>query len=583
VIGAAAVVLFWWTWGKWADVILDFGREVYVPWRLTEGEVLYRDIAYFNGPLSPYVNSLWFRLFGTSLRTLALANFALLGIHLSLWYAVLSRAASRTAAFLACLVFVGVFALSRYTIAGNYNYICPYSHETTHGLTLSLGALWFLARYTRSGKLADAGWCGLLVGLVFLTKPEVFLAVAPACVLGLGLAFAAQQSRTASLARMVGVFSAALATPIVVAVLLLAIPVGLPAAVSSTLGGWKFVFASRITSLPFYQRSMGIDQPIRHLAVMLSMLFWCGVVLGMPAGLGLLNWQSRWRRLLGAVACFVVVAGSLLWNFDEIPVSDTLRPLPVVLGAALVALLVAWSGRPTTLDRGQLSLMSALALFGLLMTAKIVFHVRITHYGYYLSMPATLVMVALVWDYVPVVLARLAGTADMLRGAFLAVLLLLVARCLVMSDSFLKEIDVPVGTGADAFMADARGTEINRILGELDQLARPGGTLAVAPEGIMLNYLTRRRDPVPYISLMPVEMLMFGEEPVLAAFKKSPPDYFVLTDEDVRDYGYKRFHFTDDGYADELAKWFHAHYRFLGEKSGNPQDLLHAILLERKQ
>ena len=67
-----------WTWQTWADVLVDFGREVYVPWQLTEGKVLYRDIAYFNGPLSPYLNSIWFRLFGTSILTLAICNLAIL-------------------------------------------------------------------------------------------------------------------------------------------------------------------------------------------------------------------------------------------------------------------------------------------------------------------------------------------------------------------------------------------------------------------------------------------------------------------------------------------------------------------------
>ena len=67
-----------WTWGTWPNVLVDFGRELYVPWRLAEGEVLYRDIAYFNGPLSPYLNALWFRLFGVGLRTLVVCNGLLL-------------------------------------------------------------------------------------------------------------------------------------------------------------------------------------------------------------------------------------------------------------------------------------------------------------------------------------------------------------------------------------------------------------------------------------------------------------------------------------------------------------------------
>jgi hypothetical protein len=62
IITAALVFLASHTWRKWPDLLVDFGRELYVPWRLAEGQVLYRDIAFLSGPLSQYVNSLWFRL-----------------------------------------------------------------------------------------------------------------------------------------------------------------------------------------------------------------------------------------------------------------------------------------------------------------------------------------------------------------------------------------------------------------------------------------------------------------------------------------------------------------------------------------
>src|SRR5687768_16039842 len=67
-----------WSWDRWPDVLVDSSRELYVPWQLSEGKVLYRDVAYVQGPLSPYLNSLWFRLFGVGFRTLALCNLVLL-------------------------------------------------------------------------------------------------------------------------------------------------------------------------------------------------------------------------------------------------------------------------------------------------------------------------------------------------------------------------------------------------------------------------------------------------------------------------------------------------------------------------
>ena len=45
--------LLWWSWRRWPDPLVDFGRELYVPWRINAGQVLYRDLASLFGPLSP--------------------------------------------------------------------------------------------------------------------------------------------------------------------------------------------------------------------------------------------------------------------------------------------------------------------------------------------------------------------------------------------------------------------------------------------------------------------------------------------------------------------------------------------------
>jgi hypothetical protein len=47
---------------------VDFGAQLYVPWRLAEGDVLYRDIHQHLGPLSSYLNALLFAVFSAATR-----------------------------------------------------------------------------------------------------------------------------------------------------------------------------------------------------------------------------------------------------------------------------------------------------------------------------------------------------------------------------------------------------------------------------------------------------------------------------------------------------------------------------------
>ena len=101
-----------WSWRTWPDPLIDFGQQLYVSWRLAEGDVLYRDVAYLYGPLSPYLNALCFRLFGCGLTTLVACNLAILAGVFVLLYRIVSAISSRASATIAGMTFATVFAIA---------------------------------------------------------------------------------------------------------------------------------------------------------------------------------------------------------------------------------------------------------------------------------------------------------------------------------------------------------------------------------------------------------------------------------------------------------------------------------------
>jgi 4-amino-4-deoxy-L-arabinose transferase-like glycosyltransferase len=120
-VALAAVAMLVWTWQTWPDVLVDFGVQLYVPWRLTQGQVLYRDIAHYTGPLSVYYNALAFWLFGASLRVLEIANLPILAATIALIYWLALRLGGRICATICGLSFVALFAFAHLTPSGNYN------------------------------------------------------------------------------------------------------------------------------------------------------------------------------------------------------------------------------------------------------------------------------------------------------------------------------------------------------------------------------------------------------------------------------------------------------------------------------
>src|SRR5439155_17771182 len=84
----------------------------------------------------------------------------------------------------------------------------------------------------------------------------------------------------------------------------------------------------------------------------------------------------------------------------------------------------------------------------------------------------------------------------------------------------------------------------------------PQQTLAVIPQGAMMNFLARLENPTPFVVLMPPELIMFGDDRITESYRRNPPDLLLIIKTDLSEYGYKSF----PQYAPKLAKWIDAHY-----------------------
>jgi len=552
-LAATGTALAAWTWGAWPDVMVDFGRELYVPWRIVEGDVLYRDVAWLHGPLSPHWNALWFAALGVGLRTLVIVNLGLLVLATGLLHRLLARVAGRVAATVACVVFLVAFAFPQLLRTGNYNWVCPYSHEATHGVILCLGTLAALDHWAGRRHAAWVALAGACLGLAFLTQAPVFVAGAAAGAGLLGLWLVGEPAARTRAARLVAVFAAASAAPSVASVALLsrAMPAG--DALRATLGAWPAILGGEVSTLPFYERLAGFDDPAARLAAMFAWgAAWGGVLLGL-AGLARLARRAGRSGPLAVAGAFVLGAAALAGVHLEAWLG-ILAPLPlVVLGIA--------AGRARALASGDEDAHAArtglaLAAFAFLLLGRMWLNARAYHYGFTLAAPATLLAVAMLVGRAPAWLGRRGADGRVFRAAALGALATACVAHLQATHHYLVKKTAQVGSGADAFRAGRRGEVVNEALAIL--AGRPAGTLAVLPEGVMLNYLSRRPAPTRHLNYMPPELAIFGgEAAIVAALDASPPDLVVVAHKDLAEYGFRYF---GDDYAQRLHRWLHDRY-----------------------
>jgi len=85
------------------------------------------------------------------------------------------------------------------------------------------------------------------------------------------------------------------------------------------------------------------------------------------------------------------------------------------------------------------------------------------------------------------------------------------------------------------------GPSFERVLERVEALIPKNATFVAIPEGVMLNYLSRRRNPTPYLSFFPPEMAVWGEDNALAALEARRPDFVLVVERSILEYGGGRY------------------------------------------
>ena len=550
------------SWRRWPDILVDFGIQLYLPWRISQGDVLYRDMMYLTGgPLSQYFNALLFKIFGVSFRTLVFANLTITAGMLVLVYRRFLAAADRLTATMICLAIVLVFAFQHYVPVGNYNYVTPYCHEIFHGLVLSLVVVMWLSDWVEKERIFFAAAAGLGSGLVFLTKPDVFLALI-VCVVVAFFVVVFFHRRTSFAAQSLVAFLLAGLIPLVMFFALFLQAEEWRASARSVVSAWVPLWHTTISRDPFYQWCLGLDLPFFNIEKMAAHFIFIVMIITIYALAFRYVMESRFKWMRPSWMVWPLLMAPLLilavvWNWV-----DCGRSLPLLGLSACV--LLGLSRRKIAAEPAAIFPLFW-NVFGLALLAKLGLFARIWQYGFALAMPA---FAGAVFFFVWLLPIRLEQKYHVCSRRFrmTACLVLLIGfvRLFLLSELYYRQKNLPVGSGGDKIMAyqpaaDLFHGTVEKALDWLDKNAPPDATLAVLPEGAMINYLSRRVNPTTSLVWVPPLMAVFGETNMTGAFEKNRPDYVVVIVRNASEFGVRAFGY-DPHYGMELMRWVNEHY-----------------------
>jgi hypothetical protein len=550
------------SWRRWPDILVDFGIQLYLPWRISQGDVLYRDVMYLTGgPLSQHFNALLFKIFGVSFRTIIFANLAITAGMLVLVYRRFLAAADWLTATMICLAIVLVFAFQHYVPIGNYNYVTPYCHEIFHGLVLSLVVVMWLADWVDKKRIQFALAAGFGSGLVFLTKPDIFVALLVCVAAAFWVVFIFHR-RAGFAAKSLVAFSLSGLVPLLAFFAFFLRVEDWRSSARSVVSAWVPLWHTSITRDPFYQWCLGLDLPFLNLEKMATHFIFILMVTTIYALAFRYVMESRFKWVRRSWMVWPLLIAPLLipaivWNWV-----DCGGPLPLLGLSACV--LLGLSCRKIAADPALIFPL-LWNVFGLALLAKLGFLARIWQYGFALAMPAFAGTVYLFVWLLPLRLEqRYRVRSHWFRVTACLVLTAGFIRLFLLSESYYLRKNLPVGSGGDKIMAynstvDPFHGTVEIALSWIEKNTSPDATLAVLPEGAMINYLSRRVNPTHHLVWVPPLMAVFGQTNMTADFEKSSPDYVLVIARGASEFGVSFFGY-DPRYGMELMQWIEAHY-----------------------
>ena len=570
IVIACFFLLAWVSWGKLADPIWDTSHEVEIPARIVAGQILYRDVETYYGPLTYYANALALLLFGHRLEVFYVVGLVLALATTLLVYSLAKRLTNAPYAAI-CTAYILIYCV--FNPGGLYNFIVPYSYGVVYATVFCLLAFTALDHYGQTGKVRWLVVAVIAGGFAGLAKQEYGVAAVAGLLTGANLC--PTTSFKARLGRSLLITSIA----IICVVLLLALlaqqtsweqlqmsllPISksqvlresglFDVSLSKTLNEWKYNFrtftatslvvyeaiavASWLSKIQFLPRTkwrvlvefaIGVaitlvglvslrlsisSQPVFKIFVVVSLVM---------SGAAVVAWwklkPNKWLNNLVKVLAIVTLIGFSLPILDRLACCSDAVFHPLGKMVWLLPLLVGWFA----LDWRQLSqhkhtpLLWTLLVFSVLLNARFLFYINF--YGLY-AVTSVILFFTLLY--------RLLQQTGLPVIRYLLICLLIGGSINLAS---LGQYRYPVqSTQGTLYIKDAKlAAAFNQTIGIIN--SSKATSVLVVPEGGILNFLTATHSPSQETIFIPgVLSTASAEREFIARMQNNPPQLIVYVD-----------------------------------------------------
>jgi hypothetical protein len=525
------------SWQRWGNPLVDSGRELNVPLRLLHREMLYSDVGYIYGPLSPYLNASLYRLFHPSLWVLWGRGIAWTVFILLLTYWIARQITGRFPATISGVAVTWVCALK-----SQGTYMMAYSFGGLDGCMFVLATAALLILFLRTKSAGTLFFAGITAALAILAKTE-FGGTAVAT--GIVAVTLAGYPRIRSIVVNLALFLMA--------------SLGIPALVFSWFAarvGWKtlivdsHLFFGHVPWQLLYFNGLrfGFGHPWHSLGLMaaslLRLIAFGGLLLAISQGIAIAGGgrSLEARRLLRNSAGLLILSLAVM-VISGVGLADVgpFIPMPVVLLLPVVGGVTAYlratkEQNPTAAKTaGTIVIVAACASFSL---ARIVLRVSTGGALSSFLLPASIILFVYLWlEIFPLVSADPGVRLRCQQLVSVALLTALTVTAITLSLRYQRKFSYPLVSAMGTWRTTPElGVAFSQALQFVAGRTGPGEFIAVLPEGSSLIFLSGRQNPLREEIVTPgfldrpgetvaIEHLRWAGKPLVLLANRATPEF----------------------------------------------------------
>lgn len=533
----ASFALFWL---KQANILVDVGREFYLPSQMNKGLVLYKDILNVYSPLSYQLNAFLYKIFGESISNLY--NFAILNTCVIIFgvYALAREFLDKNYSLLISVSMIALYVIT----AGSFNYCFPYTFSAPYAISSFLFSVLFLVKYVKNSDVKYFYLSAFFAGMSLDFKLEYVLY--PFLILYVGLFF-----KPVKKIELLNSIICLMLVPLLSILTLFMQGAGFGDLINA------FEIMQKMAKAPstqfFYKNYSGfLFNYGSILSNLLYLIFAILMFLIISIREKASHSENKLNKYFAGVASIIVIYVVFTYCYKNI-----LFPLSVInLLLFLFCIKKLYENKP-------LFIMSLCAIVA---TFKSIFVFAVNTYGIFAA-PFLFISCLGMFLYLFDSDEKLNIITKSIKFNLKFVFVIYLAMIFYTNYNLNAHkivLETPKGNvAANRHIVDLHTKVIDFVINN----TKPTDRVVILPETPFINFVTGRPTHSFYMCLIPVYVDVFGEQKIISDFKKDMPEYFVLNNRDCLEYGAQYFGLD---FAKDIKAFIESNYDFVKQiQAGN--------------